>query len=136
MACRRLPSKTTGKSGIFNAKREKSSGIPGMLDNVSDAVREAIARVIDAPSTPSPRRASRSTSGGKQISDITTEQTRIRDNMRAVAQSTDYYARLLKKLDEQETQIESLQKQAGELQKQLDSQQRELEKRVGELTLG
>ena len=41
--------------------------------------------------------------------------------MKTVAQNSDYYNRLLKKLDEQETQIEKLQKETAALQKKLDS---------------
>ncbi len=61
------------------------------------------------------------------IAAITTEQNRIRENMKAVAPSGEYYGRLLAKLNDQETQIEKLQadqralvSRAQELQKQLD----------------
>jgi len=55
--------------------------------------------------------------------------------MRSVANTTDYYARLIKKLDEQETQIEQLQKEAEAYSKQVDSQRKELEEKVAKLTL-
>jgi hypothetical protein len=43
--------------------------------------------------------------------------------MKTVAQNTDYYSRLLKKLDEQESFIEGLQKEIAGLQKE-EAQQR------------
>jgi len=72
----------------------------------------------------------------QQVGTITTEQSRIRENMKAVSPSTDYYARLVKKLDQQETQIETLQQEVSGLQKQLDSQRKELDNKLAELTLG
>ena len=104
------------------------------LGNVPQSVHDALAKVIEL------KRAVALTQQQidqrrKQISDITSEQSRIRENMRAVAPSTDYYARLVKKLDQQETQIESLQKEAAGLQKQLDSQRKDLDTRINELTI-
>ena len=72
----------------------------------------------------------------KQIAEVTQEQTRIRDNMRAVAPSSDYYNRLLKKLDEQETTIDKLQKENAELLKNREKQQAELESSINELNVG
>jgi hypothetical protein len=59
----------------------------------------------------------------QKISVISQEQNRIRENMKTVAQNTDYYSRLLKKLDEQESFIEGLQKEIAGLQKE-EAQQR------------
>ena len=69
----------------------------------------------------------------KQIGEVTTEQTRIRENMKTVSPNTDYYNRLLKKLDEQETNIEKLQKEVTDLQRNLEKQRAELESSVGGL---
>jgi len=55
--------------------------------------------------------------------------------MGAVANTTDYYTRLIKKLDEQETTIEQLQKESAELSKQLDAQRKELESKASSLTI-
>ncbi len=63
----------------------------------------------------------------KQVAEITQEQTRIRENMKTVAQNSDYYGRLLKKLDEQETKIEKLQSETTDLQKSLEKQRKDLE---------
>ena len=46
----------------------------------------------------------------QRINEITQEQNRLRENMKTVAPSTQYYERLLAKLNEQESTIESLQK--------------------------
>lgn len=59
----------------------------------------------------------------EQIAAISTEQTRLRANMGTVDRTSDYYKRLLKKLDEQESQIESLQKRQVELQVELEKRQ-------------
>ena len=48
--------------------------------------------------------------------------------MKTVGPDTrDYYTRLLKKLNDQETQIEKLQKEVEDLQKQRDKQRKDLE---------
>ena len=56
----------------------------------------------------------------KRLAALTAEQTRIRENMKTVSESSEYYTRLLKKLDEQETMIETLQKEGSALQGQAD----------------
>lgn len=63
----------------------------------------------------------------KQISDITTEQTRIRENIKTVDRNSEYAGRLLKKLNDQETTIEKLQGEVTDLQKNLDNQRRSYE---------
>jgi septal ring factor EnvC (AmiA/AmiB activator) len=55
--------------------------------------------------------------------------------MKAVAPSTDYYNRLVKKLDEQETQIEGWQKELDTLRKQIDAERKDLESQVSQLTI-
>ena len=47
--------------------------------------------------------------------------------MKTVAQNSEYYQRLLKKLNDQETAIEQLQTQVDDLQKSLEKQRAELE---------
>jgi predicted solute-binding protein len=56
--------------------------------------------------------------------------------MKTVAQSTDYYNRLLKKLDEQETSIEKLQKESVDLQQKLDQQRKALQDYLANLNVG
>ena len=72
----------------------------------------------------------------KQLAETSAEQNRIRDNMKTVAPNTEYYNRLLKKLDEQETGIEKLQKENAEQLKALDAQRKDLEAFVSGLTIG
>jgi hypothetical protein len=71
-----------------------------------------------------------------QIAAIAGEQNRIRENMKTVAPSTQYYERLLAKLNEQESSIESLQKERASLVSKRAALQRELEDYLNNLTLG
>jgi hypothetical protein len=69
---------------------------------------------------------------------ISEEQNRIRENIKTVqaaAQDSDYRMRLLKKLDEQETRLETLQSERAELQEKFESQRAELENYLIELTV-
>jgi hypothetical protein len=72
----------------------------------------------------------------QRINQTTQEQTRIRENMKTVAANSEYYTRLLKKLDEQETQIEKLQGEITGLQQKLQAQQKELEDYLAGLNVG
>ena len=72
----------------------------------------------------------------QRIAEITAEQTRIRENMKTVSQNTEYYQRLLGKLNEQESSIEGLQKQRDDLTAKRDGLRKQLEDYVGGLTLG
>ena len=70
------------------------------------------------------------------INQISQEQTRIRENMKAVSPSSDYYKRLITELDQQETQIQDLHKQVEDLKKQQDQKQKDLEDYLSNLTVG
>ncbi len=63
----------------------------------------------------------------KLIRSITDEQQRIRSNMNTVDRRSEYYTRLLSKLDGQETEIEKTQGEIETLQKVLETRRRELE---------
>jgi cell division protein FtsB len=54
------------------------------------------------------------------------EQTRIRENMARLAQNSELYSRYVKKLDQQETEIEKLRKEIETLKGGEDEQKREL----------
>lgn len=93
---------------------------------IPPAVRSAIERAIEL------KRAVLETERalldrGKRASDITTEQTRIRENMKTVAQNSPYYQRLLQKLNDQESQLEKLGVEREDLTETRDRQRRELE---------
>jgi hypothetical protein len=104
------------------------------LDKLPEKVRDALTQVIEMKQAVAATEL-QIRQRDQRILDVTNEQSRIRENMKTVSQSTDYYARLIKKLDEQETQIETMQKDVGGLQKQLESQRKELETKVGQLTI-
>ena len=72
----------------------------------------------------------------QQINEITAEQTRIRENMKTVSSGSQYYNRLLAKLNEQESSIESLQKERIALSASRDAARKELEDYLGTLTVG
>jgi chromosome segregation ATPase len=63
----------------------------------------------------------------RQVNDITTEQTRIRENLKTVDRNSEYSTRLLKRLNDQETTIERLQAEITTFQKQYDQQQKDFE---------
>ena len=71
----------------------------------------------------------------QRVGEITAEQSRIRENMKTVAQTTEYYKRLLAKLNEQESSIESLQKERDALTAKRDSLHHELDEYLNGLTV-
>jgi hypothetical protein len=71
-----------------------------------------------------------------KLADITTEQNRIREDMRAVEHTTQYYTRLMTKLNDQESDIEKTQTQLVQLQKTLVDQQQALESYLENLDVG
>jgi predicted nucleic acid-binding Zn-ribbon protein len=77
----------------------------------------------------------RITEDKQALTDITAEQVRIRDNLKSVQPNGPYYARLMGKLNDQETAIEKTQGDADALQKQLDAQRKELEAYVAGLNV-
>jgi hypothetical protein len=72
----------------------------------------------------------------QQINDITAEQNRIRENMKTVAPSTQYYERLLSKLNEQESSIEGLQRERAAITLKRDAARGELDDYLSNLTVG
>lgn len=72
----------------------------------------------------------------EKIAEITNEQNRIRSNMNTVNKNSDYYNRLLSKLNDQETEIEQLQSQIGELEEKMQQQRAELEEFLANTTVG
>ncbi|MGB7157136.1 MAG: DUF4139 domain-containing protein [Tepidisphaeraceae bacterium] len=72
----------------------------------------------------------------EQTKQITEEQTRIRENMKTVRQPSPYYDRLMTKLNDQESKIETLQTETESLMEQMQGQQKELETFLSNMTLG
>jgi predicted RNase H-like nuclease (RuvC/YqgF family) len=98
------------------------------------AVRDALARAIQLKQAmiDTEREIGERT---QQINDITTEQNRIRENMKTVGQTTQYYQRLLGKLNEQESSIERLRQERDDLTKKRDTQRKALEDYLNALTV-
>lgn len=72
----------------------------------------------------------------RRVAQITSEQQRIRDNMKTVAANTEYSNRLLKKLNDQESQIEKLQTELDDSRGMFDGQRRELESYLVGMNVG
>jgi len=72
----------------------------------------------------------------QRIAEISGEQTRIRENMKIVGQNTQYYERLLAKLNEQESSIEGFQRERDALSVRRDSLTNELRGYLNGLTVG
>jgi hypothetical protein len=71
----------------------------------------------------------------KTLEQISNEQNRIRSNMNAVNQSSQYYSRLLEKLNTQETEIETIQSEVRALDKKRDDQQQTLDNYLANLSI-
>ncbi|HEX4124957.1 MAG TPA: hypothetical protein VHY37_09555, partial [Tepidisphaeraceae bacterium] len=69
-------------------------------------------------------------------SDLANEQDRMRKDMSVVSPGTDYYKKLLQKLDDQETQFEKMETQEKQLQQQQIDQQKALEDYLAGLNVG
>jgi chromosome segregation ATPase len=71
-----------------------------------------------------------------EIQSITEEQNRIRENMRTVDRNSPYYNRLMTKLNEQESAIETLQTQIDKDTESMEKARVELETYLAGLTVG
>jgi hypothetical protein len=99
-------------------------------------VRDALAKIVErrAALADLDRKLKAST---QRIAEVTSEQQRIRENMKTVnQQQSDYYTRLLKKLNDQETLIEKVQGEAEETRQAIERQRKELEEFVQNLNVG
>ena len=138
-----------GKSGKLTVKQENVSWqsiaiLPcdigqlefyGKTGEIDGKVRDALKRAIEFKGAMT--NTQRQMEQRKQeIATITQEQARIRENMRTVPQNSQYHTRLLTKLNEQETKIETLQKDLEGLQGQFEQQRKALEDYLSNLTVG
>ena len=71
-----------------------------------------------------------------QVKALGDDQTRIRENLKTVERTSGYATRLLKKLDDQESQIEKLRQEADTLRAKLDEQNRALSDYLNSLNVG
>jgi hypothetical protein len=99
------------------------------------AVRDAIGRAIELKESVTALE-SQVVGRTSQIDDITHEQERIRENMKTVEAKSQYYDRLLTKLNDQESAIERLQKERDDLILKRDAQQKALADYLSTLTVG
>jgi hypothetical protein len=96
---------------------------------VSQKVKEALQRVVQLRSKLDDTRAQR-TRLDQRTAEITTEHGRIRENMQRLQQNSDLYNRYVKKLDQQETELEKLRKEIEASKNTEDEQRRELQNYV------
>ncbi len=101
---------------------------------VPEKVREALRKAIELRQAVGATERSINESTA-QVKEITDEQTRIRENMKSVDRTSQYYTRLMAKLDQQESQIEKLQTGIGTLRETLDGQRKALEEYLKNLTV-
>ena len=71
-----------------------------------------------------------------QIKTLATDQARIRDNLKTVGKSGDFAQRQLKKLDDQESQIDRLRTEIETFRTNLDGKQHELDTYLAGLNVG
>ena len=70
-----------------------------------------------------------------QIKDLSSDQSRIRDNIKAVDRASAYATRLLRKLDDQESQLEKLRADADALRDKLNGQNKEMSDSLDDLNV-
>ncbi len=63
----------------------------------------------------------------QRTAEITAEHARIRENMQRLQQNSDLYTRYVKKLDQQETELDSLRKDIERLKNTEEEHRRELQ---------
>ncbi len=76
------------------------------------------------------------TTRDQHIAAITAEQNRIRENLKTAGDKSEYGVRLLRKLNEQETQIERLQAESAAVRKKQEAQRKDLADFLKELSVG
>jgi hypothetical protein len=96
---------------------------------VSPKVKEALQRVVQLRSTLDGTRAQRIRLD-QRTAEITAEHARIRENMQRLQQNSDLYNRYVKKLDQQETELEKLRKEIENLKNTEEEHRRELQNYV------
>lgn len=102
---------------------------------LSNEVMNAVRQVADRQSAINQTRNQISTID-QQVNAITSEQSRIRENMRTIERTSQLYTRYMTKLTEQEGQIDTLTTQRAEAQKKLEQQQIEFNNFVRQLNVG
>ena len=96
---------------------------------VSLRVKESLQRVVQLRSKLDDARTQR-TGLDQRTAEITAEHARIRENMQRLQQNSDLYNRYVKKLDQQETELENLRKEIERLKNMEEEHRRELQNYV------
>ena len=96
---------------------------------ISQKVKEALQRVVLLRSKLDDVRAQR-TRLDQRTAEITAEHARIRENMQRLQQNSDLHTRYVKKLDQQETELENLRKEIERLKNMEEDHRRELQNYV------
>jgi len=96
---------------------------------VGSKVKEALQRVVQLRGKLDDARAQRIRLD-QRTAEITTEHTRIRENMQRLQHNSDLYNRYVKKLDQQETELENLRKEIERLKNTEEEHRRELQNYV------
>jgi hypothetical protein len=99
---------------------------------VSAAVKKALQQVVQLRDRLNQTQAERARQE-QTVAAITQEQTRIRENMGKLAQNSELYTRYVKKLDQQETELDDLKRKIETLKDTEARQQRELNEFLGSL---
>jgi hypothetical protein len=102
---------------------------------VSDKVKDALRRVVELRNALEQTRAKRARRE-QRIGEISQEQGRIRDNMAKLAQNSELYNRYVKKLDQQETELDQLRREIEGLKDGESRQRRALDDFLLGLDLG
>jgi predicted RNase H-like nuclease (RuvC/YqgF family) len=105
------------------------------MGEIPKAVREALVKAFSLKSAMLD--TERQIQGRQQqLAEIRQDQQRIRENMATVNQTSQYYTRLLTKLNDQETAIEKLQGEIEQFTHTYDRQRKELETYLINTTAG
>jgi len=132
-----------GKSTTFRVKETlpvqeslvlMNSGIDQIVyyqqaKEVSQKVKDALQHVVQSRSKLDDTRAQR-TRLDQRTTEITAEHGRIRENMQRLPQNSELYNRYVKKLDQQETELEKLRKEIESLKNTEEEHRRELQSYV------
>ncbi len=98
---------------------------------VRDALAKVVARKQEAAAT-----QDQINQKDAQINGLSEDQKRIRENIRSVDRTSAYSTRLLKKLDDQESQLEKMHSDVDALRSKLDGQNKELADSLNNLSVG
>ena len=101
---------------------------------IPKAVREALAKAIGFKQAAADTQR-QINEHDVQVNVLAADQTRIRENLKSVDRTTSYATRLLKKLDDQESQIDKLRNETESLHAKLDGQTRDLQTYLNNLNV-